>query len=720
MSPFVRAYLLRVPVLTLLLLGIGLPLAFTTPLFRGLADLRGTDVASAAFFSFLTAAASMVVANLVLLYGELRIEGKREPVPPGTIRLSSEQAWLVFGLGTLVYATLQVVLFMLGAVRFLEFLGWSLLGLVAAIVSILILTALQEYFGSSTGPEGPYLVIPFDRFLTRRNKAGNIETSFHWLTLKKSPFESAAGKAVSGDAWKLSQRLGPGYTDFDAYGQPTGMLPGHAFAAWLFFFSLAVYLATGFRHYSQLKSLSPGLGQMQVPTLVYVLAAILIGCWLLSGLAFFLDRFRVPVLAALGAWMLAMSFIPGSDQVKEHRFETIRLDFPAPTATPSQIIQVSPDRMILVCAAGGGIQAAAWTAQVLNGLSERLSSLDFDRHVRVISSVSGGSVGAMFYLTTLPGVLARPACRKDATKGASDTSLEAIAWGLVHPDLQRTLLPAWPVSWLTRDRGWALERMLAWYAKLGTLPLASMAEKAKTELPVLILNSTLARLGETLVFSNAMFPDPSLSGLAPGIENFHQKYNLDVRLETAVRMSAAFTYVSPAARPDLPVSEYLVDGGYYDNLGMTSLVAWLRQATQNVPDDSLRKKRILVIEIIGFPTVDRMPPKSQTWFYQLLAPLDAILNARETGQLKRDDAEESLLRSFLGKRASMQEPIEFRYERGEKDGCFARPPLSWHLTEKEKGCIAAAWGDQTENIEKVRQFLMPAVKAVSAPEGRQP
>jgi len=39
----------------------------------------------------------------------------------------------------------------------------------------------------------------------------------------------------------------------------------------------------------------------------------------------------------------------------------------------------------------------------------------------------------------------------------------------------------------------------------------------------------------------------------------------DVRVETATRMSAAFPYVSPAARADAPWNaEHLVDGGYFD------------------------------------------------------------------------------------------------------------------------------------------------------------
>ena len=53
--------------------------------------------------------------------------------------------------------------------------------------------------------------------------------------------------------------------------------------------------------------------------------------------------------------------------------------------------------LVVVTAAGGGIQAAAWTAQVLAGL-DRIYGPDFTRSVGLVSGVSGGSVGTMYYM----------------------------------------------------------------------------------------------------------------------------------------------------------------------------------------------------------------------------------------------------------------------------------------------------------------------------------
>jgi hypothetical protein len=65
-----------------------------------------------------------------------------------------------------------------------------------------------------------------------------------------------------------------------------------------------------------------------------------------------------------------------------------------------------------VAAAGGGIQAAAWTARVLTGLEEICAEKRpgrFVQSLKLLSGVSGGSVGIMYFVTAckLEGSLSR-------------------------------------------------------------------------------------------------------------------------------------------------------------------------------------------------------------------------------------------------------------------------------------------------------------------------
>ena len=106
-------------------------------------------------------------------------------------------------------------------------------------------------------------------------------------------------------------------------------------------------------------------------------------------------------------------------------------------------------------------------------------------------------------------------------------------------------------------------------------------------------------------------------------------------LETAARMSAAFPYVSPEARPDgVDQGVHLGDGGYFDNSGVFALSEWLKEAVIGGP-----KKRILILQLEAFP--DNPPTDTENakkWYYQLTAPIETMLTVRSEGQNIRDRA----------------------------------------------------------------------------------
>src|SRR5439155_25965911 len=119
--------------------------------------------------------------------------------------------------------------------------------------------------------------------------------------------------------------------------------------------------------------------------------------------------------------------------------------------------------IIVVSANGGGIQSAAWTARVLSGLGEEFQKLGdrnlekFLHSIRLISGVSGGSVGTMFFVNEIqsPGSPTRMSFR-NVVEEAEDSGLEEVVWGMAYPDLAHAFLP-WLRRDLLLDRGHALE-----------------------------------------------------------------------------------------------------------------------------------------------------------------------------------------------------------------------------------------------------------------------
>ena len=210
--------------------------------------------------------------------------------------------------------------------------------------------------------------------------------------------------------------FGAGYLKLSDGKSKCSVLPGHALAFFLFGASLLVYLGVGLAKYRLLGY------QPRIPTLAYLLLLTTLICWGTSGLAFFFDRFRFPVLVPLLAIPILNSFFPQSDhyyRVLSHSHEE---------ALPPAVVLRSGTRSsaIVVAANGGGIQSAAWTTRVLTGLEQRCRSefgaqyRDFGRSIRMISSVSGGSVGAMYIV----GAYREMGCRRSQSWTASLTLLK--------------------------------------------------------------------------------------------------------------------------------------------------------------------------------------------------------------------------------------------------------------------------------------------------------
>jgi hypothetical protein len=211
----------------------------------------------------------------------------------------------------------------------------------------------------------------------------------------------------------------------------------------------------------------------------------------------------------------------------------------------------------------------------------------------------------------------------------------------------------------------------------------------------------------------------------------------DISIPTAVRLSATFPVVSPAARPKLAESSatwsgtrdqagvdpyHLVDGGYFDNSGLTAVSAWLDDALQDLYIDRPEKvpRKILVIEIKPFPDAadnksdsgNQKADRSQNadrnqnayTFLHLLAPLLAVNNVRDHIQIGMAEggfyaaAKRWELEAYnpetAGKASKTQLPqtkIQLFSVQFQSSINGSVTPLSWHLRESEQQDIEAAW-----------------------------
>jgi hypothetical protein len=660
----VYLYGIRVPLICGAILGAFGPLALGSglrSLLSGMFDLDYAGVFWVSLLAFLLAGVLTITTELVLRYGRLRFfapplpEAWRRPVID-TRKLDVSRIAAVF---FALYLACALVLIgsVLRAARG-EFV-WRLLCATGAAAAALALVGGAVALWSRLPEEMPHLA----------------------RLLRKDPYGYLWSHPGKDGQWVFEDRV----------------LRGHSFAAFFLGVCLVLYVALGVSRLMYLRDASAGL-RLPIPTLGSVLLLIMLICWGLAGLAFKFDRFRIPILGVLAALFFLTAQSPWSDHFYDARPRADR-----GAITPEQVLRATAlqpaDGAILVAASGGGIQAGAWTAKVLAGLAEACERVPaivgpdtFAKSVRVISSVSGGSAGALYFVAAYQnGRLALPDLDRQVVEPARASSLDDIAWGLVYPDLIRSIVPVLRDI----DRGWATER--AW-SRFGALParLSEWREEVRRgRRPAVIFNGTVVETGGRFVMSTVDF-----TLARRGAEtSFHELYpDHDLPAVSAARLSATFPYVSPVARITADVPEgkayHIADGGYYDNYGIASISELLEQAFRTP-----FMKRVMLIVIDGGDEGFAAAATSRGWFFQALAPLNTLLSMRTTAQRSRNATELRLLRETLAARGVCLDVVPFPYRGGEH-------PLSWHLTQREKDSIDRAWNEHMrDEIEQVKKFV---------------
>ena len=488
------------------------------------------------------------------------------------------------------------------------------------------------------------------------------------------------------------------------------------------------------------------------PVIASVYAILLMICWLLMGAAFFLDKFRVPILAVILLVIIAENGLANFDayvvqhtphwvsrilpQQNDHYFEVLPLtsnicaDPQSPTcpAFPETVarrfVKSKPARqpMIVVTSTGGGIHAAVWTTEILSLLEQqfkenqflRKHSIDFHDSILLMSTVSGGSVGAMPWLQEY--VSQHPFSNLgDLSKAAGCSSLEAVGWGFLYPDTVRLVYPYRLFSAMEPyDRGWALQHALARNMhddvcqtknreapRLSLLSLTEALNSGAHSLPAFSMNATAAETGGRFLLANYQLPEakaadsevmPAQSYLqtyaAQDPKKNEKRVFADLPLSSAAHLSSTFPYVSPMPRIPRFVSDtgsHFGDGGYFDNDGTATAIEFLYSAfnSNDAPDAD-----VLLIEIRDGPnpaptpdSFDAQKKNSSTWgpLLQYLGPLETFYAAGHTSVTRRNRRELCMLEGTLGNKVSLTHVV-FDFV---GDGTSPQP-LSWHLTAQQK------------------------------------
>jgi len=347
---------------------------------------------------------------------------------------------------------------------------------------------------------------------------------------------------------------------------------------------------------------------------------------------------------------------------------------------------------------------------------------------------------------------------REIVNNSMKTSLSITSYGLAFPDFRRAIFPIWTDEDFDRGRlaedDWrqtasALRKKFAgYYSKQQTTaspdqkltsPDDSVGPESNTKAPVLlsqwrqaindgskpavIFNATVMETGRRVLFTPLSSVQSKWVGwdsgdktLDPERYNSPQTYSefigasdkISVDVWTGARLSATFSYVSPAARASFatlqngkierepPKKEslafqHVIDGGYHDNSGVASALDWLAAAIGDKGTDDLPFDRIALVEIRAKPFDPSKSPSSE-WAAAWLGPINGILNSWDFAQTASDDTAVSrMVKSFQRYISKQNRKIQLQSFVFIPVVPEEKGPLSWHLSKKQKTFVCKAW-----------------------------
>jgi beta-lactamase superfamily II metal-dependent hydrolase len=387
---------------------------------------------------------------------------------------------------------------------------------------------------------------------------------------------------------------------------------------------------------------------------------------------------------------------------------------------------VSKQTLVVVSVSGGGITAAVWTAECLERLVNTIPK--FARRVRLITGASGGMVGAAHFTASIdappppPPPTPEPSGTEPEDEDDDDDELykqsEPHPFGAKRPDLINDLsrdcltpvashlvlidLPSvlWPGR-VSVDRGQVLERALERNTD-GALavPFSSLAAgEAEGWRPSLVVTPMLVEEGRPMIISNLNL------GYLDEIEFFRLFPNArDFRLSTALRMNAAFPYVTPATNLPTDPPRRVVDAGYFDNYGVRTACAWIEKNQDWLLENTAG---IVLIQIRAYPMTDAEAENGlATYFARGLqwatSPLEGYTAAKQQSMIERNSSLIARLQDSFQRRTPNQlffSTVVFE--------SYADAALSWTMTQADRRKLSVAL-NSTENalaLERVQLLL---------------
>lgn len=385
--------------------------------------------------------------------------------------------------------------------------------------------------------------------------------------------------------------------------------------------------------------------------------------------------------------------------------------------------------LIIINTSGGGSRAMLWTYRCLE-MADSLFQGTLMGRTALITGSSGGLIGAAYYrqlaFDASQGRTADPGDPRHLDEMASDI-LNPIMFSLVTNDMfirYRKVHDGGRTY--TLDRGYAFEQRLdsLTHNRLN-IRLGDMAGPEKrSETPLLVISPTSINDGRRLIIStqpvafltNIKPQYPVHAATEPESIEFQRLFKehdpANLKLMSALRMSASFPYISPLVTLPSEPKMRVMDAGARDNYGYRTTLSFL-QAYRDWLKENVG--RVVIIQMRDKQHDLTLKPVGGSMLGRLVEPIGSVYDNFVRGQDQDYD--------LALKTASAWMPVpldvvnlQLRYADGDEIS------LSWHLTAVEKRLVLAAIGsrENQESFSDLRRLVLGTAPTGLAQDGVPP
>jgi hypothetical protein len=357
-----------------------------------------------------------------------------------------------------------------------------------------------------------------------------------------------------------------------------------------------------------------------------------------------------------------------------------------------QVADSSKPKLVILNHSGGGTRSAYWTMRAIP-YADSICGGRLLQHTALMTGASGGLVGAAYLRELMLRSQMEYVDLNDATYA------DRMALDLLNPVILSAATNDWFIRYrrlhdgkysYAKDRATALEEQFArntdyaFERRLGDYT----ALEQEALIPLMILTPTIINDGRRLLigsqpYSYMCLRQPANKAVGTIVEDvefmrlFAANDGMNLRFSSALRMNAAFPYVTPMTNlPSSPVIE-VFDAGIRDNFGWKTTCQFIFALRQWIEENT---SGVVVVQVRDLPRDRDLDEHKISLFNKLFAPLGGIYGNLPITQDYMGDETMTFLQSAAGVPIDV---IQLQMEQTKE----AQISLSWHLTKSEKNYI---------------------------------